>query len=474
MSTKRIYQVLLLFSITLIISCNSKEEKKEDAQLSEKTKQPNIVLIIADDLGWSDLGCYGNTYFETPHLDSLAQAGVRFTNTYAACHVCSPTRASILTGRYPARVGLTNYLYGTKTVEASPVLPADFKDRLPLEEITIAEELKKRNYKTALIGKWHLGENTSFGESDPKFHGFDVTEGFDYELNQVDDTYKWFKIGDATKAYELPHLTDEITHNAQKFIEKNRDTTFFLTVAHFAVHMPLQGKDSLIEKYRNKKNPRPKDFSPIYGAMLDQLDSSVGAIMASLSENNLLDNTLVVFVSDNGGLSVSEGGIKPTDNAPLRAGKGTIYEGGLRVPMIASWPGKIPPQTVDSSIISTIDLYPSFLSLADDSLQIDHKIDGINVMDAFYGKPLEREGAIYWHYPHFSNQGGKPNAAIRKGDYKLILSLEDGSVALYNLTKDIGETTNLAEEMPELTQELKDSILVWQKEVNANMPKPKE
>ncbi|MBS9462585.1 sulfatase [Flagellimonas sp. 389] len=464
---KKIVGVLIL-SIC-ITSCKYKKNNSTDSPI-ETQRKPNIVLIVADDLGWSDLGVYGNTYFESPNLDELARNGMRFDNAYAGSHVCSPTRASLLTGRYPARVGLTNYLYGTKQVEDSPVLPAEYENHLPLDEITIAEELKKDGYKTALIGKWHLGENTTFGKSDPKFQGFDITEGFDYELLPVNETYKWYKIGDNTEAYELPHITDEITQNSIKFIEQNKDTTFFMTVAHFAVHLPLQGDSTLVAKYKMKENPRPNDFNPVYGAMIEQMDTSVGKIVKSLEENGLMENTLLVFVSDNGGLAVGEAGRKPTVNDPLRSGKGTMYEGGLRVPMIAYWKGNWEGGYVNSSVISTIDIFPTFLKLVREDENVPQTIDGENKLKAFEaGETLTRE-SLYFHYPHFSNQGGRPKAALRLGDMKLILSLEDETTELYDLKNDLGEQEDLSTEFPDVTSQMKESIVKWLDDTNAPMP----
>ncbi|MGB5822212.1 MAG: sulfatase [Saonia sp.] len=464
---KKILGFLIMF--ICIISCGDKKSQSTDGPV-EMQKKPNIVLIVADDLGWSDLGCYGNTFFESPNLDKLASNGMKFDNAYAGSHVCSPTRASLLTGRYPVRVGLTNYLYGTKTVEESPVLPANYVDHLPLKEVTIAEELKKDGYKTALIGKWHLGENTTFGQSDPKFQGFDITAGFDYELLPEEETYKWYKIGDTTKAYELPHLTNEITQNSIKFIEQHKDTTFFLTVAHFAVHLPLQGDSTLVEKYKKKKNPRADDFNPVYGAMIEQMDASVGQIIKSLEDNGLMDNTLIVFVSDNGGLAVGEAGSKPTVNDPLRAGKGTMYEGGIRVPMIAFWKGRMEGGYINSSVVSTIDIFPTFLKLARGDENVPQTIDGENKLQAFESEEVLERNSLYFHYPHFSNQGGRPTAALRKGNMKLILSLEDNTTELYDLGNDLGEKENLNRKYPEVASAMKDSILQWLDQTNAPMP----
>lgn len=458
---------LKILGLGLLLTGISCEQKTKEP---EKLKSPNIVVIVADDLGWADLGVYGNPFFESPHLDDMAKKGMRFTNAYSGSHVCSPTRASLLTGRNPARIGLTNYLFGTKELEDSPVLPAQFVDHLPLAEITIAEELKKDGYKTALMGKWHLGENTTFGMSDPKFQGFDVTEGFDYELLPVEDTYKWYKIGNQENAYELPYLTNKITQNSIDFIEKNKDTTFFLTVAHFAVHLPLQGKPSLVEKYKNKTNPRPDDYHPVYAAMIEQMDESVGAILASLEENGVLENTLVLFVSDNGGLAVGEAGDKPTVNDPLRAGKGTMYEGGIRVPMIAYWKGNFEGGYVNPSTVSTMDIFPTLLQVARGTNEVEQTIDGENRLTAFKSSDAIDRKPIYFHYPHFSNQGGRPKTVILENNYKLIKSLETGDTELYDLKADVEEANDLSATMPKLTKRLSDSIVTWQKRVNAPMP----
>ncbi|WP_422860761.1 sulfatase [Flagellimonas sp. S174] len=463
---KRIVVIFILPCFLLACMETGKEQRKDAGEI----KNPNIVLIVADDLGWSDLGIYGNTYFESPNLDKLAMKGIRFDNAYAGSHVCSPTRASLLTGRYPARVGLTNYIYGTKTLKSSPVYPADYVNHLPLDEITIAEELKKDGYKTALMGKWHLGENTTFGKSDPKFQGFDITEGFDYELLPIDKTYKWYKIGDDTQAYELPYLTNEITQNSIKFIERNRDTTFFMTVAHFAVHLPLQGDSTLVAKYKMKENPKPNDFNPVYGAMIEQMDASVGQIVKSLEENGLMENTLILFVSDNGGLAIGEAGGKPTVNDPLRSGKGTMYEGGLRVPMIAYWKGHFEGGFVNSSVLSTIDVFPTVMELVRGNGEVAQIIDGESKLKAFESDVKLTRESLYFHYPHFSNQGGRPKAALRKGDMKLILSLEDGTTELYDLKNDLGEKENLSKKFPDIASQMKDSIVKWLYETNAPMP----
>ncbi|MFS4418728.1 sulfatase [Maribacter sp. 2307ULW6-5] len=461
----------LVVALALVVLTSCKENK---TSMDQPKALPNIVLIVVDDLGWADLGSYGNTYFESPHLDALAQKGVRFTRAYSGGHVCSPTRASLLTGRNPARIGLTNYLYGNKELEDSPVLPASFVDHLPLTEITIAEELKKDGYKTGLMGKWHLGENTTFGMSDPKFQGFDVTEGFDYELLPVDNTYKWYKIGDTTNAFELPSITDEITKNSIEFIEENKDTTFFLTVAHFAVHLPLQGDSSLVAKYKAKANPRPEDYHPVYGAMIEQMDQSVGAILENLENNGLMENTLVLFVSDNGGLAIGEAGDKPTTNHPLRSGKGTMYEGGIRVPMIVYWKGNFEGGLLNASTISTTDIFPTLLEVVRGNVTVSQTLDGISRLEAFKSVDTLARKPLYFHYPHFSNQGGRPTSVIIEDQYKLITSLETGESELYHLSSDLGEHKDISNTLPDVTQRLNDSISIWQKNINAPMPISKQ
>ena len=456
--------ILSTFAFCCLWSC----KETEKSTFKHPKNQKNIVLIIADDLGYHDLGSYGNTYFETPHLDSLAQQGVQFTNMYSAGHVCSPTSASILTGQYPARVGVTNYILGKRTDKSSPVDPATYEDQLPKNTTTIAELLKDQGYATALMGKWHLGENTSFGVSDPKFHGFDTTLGFDYELLPVDETYKWFRINDGSEAYELPHLTNEITKNAVNYLDTIGTTPFFMTVAHYAVHIPLQGEHELIRKYEGKVNPRPGEYNATYGAMVESLDNSVGAILNALKANGLDNNTLVIFVSDNGGLALGEAGQQPTTNKPLRSGKGTMYEGGIKVPMIAYHPEYFESGKQDQRIVSTIDLFPTFLDFAG-LTEEPADTDGVSFLTSqndtkINGRPL------FWHYPHFSNQGGRPKSTIRKGSYKLIQSLEDQSVELFDLSKDPYETNDISATNATVTSELLQELENWRNEVNANMP----
>ncbi|GAA4468860.1 sulfatase [Nibrella saemangeumensis] len=435
--------------------------------------RPNILLIIADDLGVNDLGSYGNAYIETPHLDSLARSGLRFTNAYAACPVCSPSRASVLTGRYPARIGLTNFIIGKRTDPASPVLPADYLDHLPLSEVTLAEELKKDGYTTALVGKWHLGENTRPADSDPAKQGFDYVTDYDFGLLPRGQSYKWYRTGDRLTAYELPQLNERITAHALEYLRQPHKEPFFLMLTHYSPHLPLQATAGMKAKYERKPHPKPGKINPLYGAMVEELDGHVGRVLGELERQRLTSNTLVIFMSDNGGLAVDEAGDRqPTTNEPYRAGKGILYEGGVRIPLIVSGTGLGNLGTSDH-LLTTTDLFPTLLErVRGRATAFAAPIDGKSFAPLLTKQAVQARGPVFWHYPHFSNQGGRPSAAIRQGDYKLILSLENGQTELYDLRTDPGETTDLARKLPRQTAELKTKLLNWQRSVRANMPKP--
>ena len=432
---------------------------------------PNVLLIVADDLGGVDLGCYGNPFFETPNLDRFARSALRFTQAYAAAPVCSPSRTSMLTGRDPARVGLTNFIIGKRTDLASPVLPAPFLDHLPLSEITLAEEFKRDGYATALVGKWHLGENTQPARSNPDLQGFDYVTDFDFGLRPRGVSYDWYQEGDTLRAYRLPELNERITNHALDYLRKPHEKPFFMMLTHYAPHLPLQAAAEKEAKYRRKPNPKPGEFNPLYGAMVEELDDHVGRVLAELERSGLARNTVVIFVSDNGGVAVDEAGEKqPTTNAPFRAGKGLLYEGGVRIPLLVRWPGRTQPGVTDA-LVTTTDLFPTLLDLARGKpTAFDRPIDGRSFRPVLEGKKAPARGAVFWHYPHFSNQGGRPSAAVRRGNDKLILSLEDDSAQLFNLKTDPGETTDLAAREPKKAEELKALLKNWQRSVNANMP----
>jgi len=438
---------------------------------SAQNNKPNIVFILCDDMGWKDVGCYGNLNTETPNINKLAQSGIRFTQAYAACPVCSPTRASILTGKYPARLQLTNYIRGERKDENSPVLPANWKPWLEAQEITIAEILKKHGYTTGMVGKWHLGNDN--GQS-PWEQGFDFSRmigknGLDYYNYSIYlDSYKNEFTDNGTE-----YLTDKLTGYGVEFIEHNAKKPFFLYLAYSAPHVFIVPRGDKLNKYFRKYGNSDEKFNPYYSAMVESIDDGVGQILQTLDEQGLLENTLVVFTSDNGGLGLDELGPIPTNMAPLRKWKGHIYEGGTRVPAILSWPGKISHQTDSVHYFSSIDYLPTFCQLAGITA-IPQNVDGQSIVPLLLkttNQP-EAERPLFRHYPHFSNQLGRPAGAVRAGDYKLVELYETGALELYNLKNDISESNNLTGELPEKTKELHQLLVNWRKTVNAQMPVP--
>lgn len=423
----------------------------------------NVIVILADDLGCSDLGCYGNSFHETPHIDRLARSGLKFTSAYAACPVCSPTRASLMTGKLPARLQLTNYLKGKRELSGSPVLTADYADFLPLEEVTLAEELKKSGYATAAIGKWHLGDDAH----GPQKQGFDFciansgNKGY-FQLDKLVPPLGSVKPDD--------YLTDKLTDEACQFIDRQRERPFFLYLAHFAPHIPLQPKPQLLTKYQEKlkQHPAPAGsvHNPYYAAMIESLDAGVGRVLDTLEKNHLTDTTAVLFLSDNGGLSAKEGDHTPaTSNAPCRGGKGDLYEGGVRIPFLVRWPGITQPQSTSPETVSTADLLPTVCELTGRQPQPSTEtgpIDGRSFAAVLKtpASPLPPR-PLYWHYPHFANQGGRPAAAIRDGDWKLIESYETGDCELFNLRNDPEEKHNLASSEPQRALQLRQQLTRW-------------
>lgn len=435
---------------------------------SRSSKLPNVVFILIDDLGWSDIGCFGSDFHDTPNIDRLASDGMKFTDGYAACPVCSPTRASIMTGKYPARLQLTDFLKGRRSRVDSPILPAEYADYLPLEEVTIAEALKQVGYTTCHVGKWHLGHLPYYPEN----------QGFDYNIagsySGMPRSFfwpEWRGNPPITGRFEGEYLPDRMSDEAVKFIEGHKDKPFFLYLAHYSVHIPIEAKEELIRKYNFKK--KGKQNNPIYAAMVESIDQSVGKVMGKLKELGIDDNTAVFFMSDNGGLAVEEGRHTPaTTNAPLRAGKGYLYEGGIREPWIVKWPGMVKPGSVCTEPVSSVDFFPTICEMAGSGMKSYRDIDGVSIVPLLkQAGGLDRE-AIYWHYPHFSNQGGKPGGAVRKGDFKLIERYEDGALELFNLREDISEMNNIAQERPDKVNELHSLLIEWRKSVNANMPRP--
>jgi arylsulfatase A len=428
--------------------------------------QPNFLFILIDDMGWRDLGCYGSSFYETPNIDRFAKQAVRFTNAYAACPVCSPTRASILTGKYPARLQLTDWIPGRKQWPSSRLLTPPFKQELPLEEVTIAQVLKPLGYSSASIGKWHLGGPQFY----PDKHGFDLNVG-GTARGQPQSYFGPFNLPNLEGGSKDEYLTDRLSAEAEKFLEQNRSRPFFLYLPEFAVHTPLQAKQGVIERYQAKVRPGSPQHDPVYAAMISSLDENVGRILKKLDDLALSERTVVFFMSDNGGL-VYENKRKETvtSNAPLRAGKGHLYEGGIREPMMVRWPGVTKPGTTSDVPVISIDFFPTILELAGVRIDPNWSVDGLSLVPLFKGHGPPRRDALYWHYPHYSNQGGVPSGAVRAGDYKLIEFYEDGRLELYNLASDVRESRNLAQSDPRRAAELHEKLKRWRTAVGARMP----
>jgi arylsulfatase A-like enzyme len=433
-------------------------------------RPPNVVLIVADDLGWADLGCYGSTFHRTPNLDRMAAEGRRFTQAYAASPVCSPTRAALLTGRHPARLRITDWLPGRADRPAQKLLRPELRTELPADLPTLAEALKAAGYTSAHVGKWHLG-GEGFG---PEQRGFALNVAGDAAGSPLSHLAPFARGGRTMpglgNAPAGEYLTDRLTDEALRFIDANRDRPFFLYMPHFAVHIPMAAKPGLAGTFPQwDGTPHGGQENPIYAAMLASLDESAGRVLAKLKESGLGANTIVIFTSDNGGLATREGPNTPaTNNGPLREGKGYLYEGGLRVPLIVHWPGRVAPGVEDTPVWSA-DLNTTVRRVA--GLQADDPGDGVDLVGLLTeGRPLAPR-ALFWHYPHYSNQGGKPGGAVRDGDWKLIEFYENGRHELYDLKRDPREVNNLAGSRPETVRVLAGKLDGWRRSVGAAMPR---
>jgi arylsulfatase A-like enzyme len=445
----------------------------------------NILILLADDLGQRDLVCYHQgSFYETPNIDRLAAQGVRFSNGYSANPVCSPTRYALVTGKWPTRTGLTNFLPGNRTERFQG---APLTLQLPTSEITLAEALKPAGYHSVFVGKWHLGAN----ESDwPEHHGFDEN----IAGCSAGHPKSWFS------PYQNPRLKDGPT--GEFLTERLADETiaamkrakesgkpFFIYHAFYQVHIPLEAPADLVAKYEAKakrlglqaifkpeeqiqisansaREVRQNQTLPVYAAMVESMDHATGKILAALDALGLADNTLVIFTSDNGGLSTAEGA--PTSNLPFRAGKGWLYDGGIREPFIVRWPGVAVPGMVETTPVTTLDIFPTALDAAGVKTNAG---DGINLRPLLRGEKLAPRD-LYWHYPHYSNQGGFPGGAIRSGDWKLIERFEDGAVSLYDIKKDPGEKTDLSTEESQRTREMREKLHAWYRETGAKFLRP--
>lgn len=451
-------------------------------------ERPNVVVFLVDDLGYMDIGANNpNCFYETPNIDALAKSGMLFTDGYASCPVCSPSRVSMLTGKYPTRIGTTHLFPGKQGSKgrSGQFDPAPFLAELPLEQTTLAEALKKVGYSTFFAGKWHLGYGPDFR---PQKQGFDVNiggndKGGPYTGKKYFAPYKNPEIKEGPDG---EHLPARLARETSKFIKDNNDTPFLAYLSFYSVHTPLMGRKDLITKYKSKakalgmtpsekddfekimgasgreKKIRTKQTHFTYAAMVEAMDIAIGTVIDTLKTEGLWDNTLIVFTSDNGGLSTSEGW--PTSNKPLNGGKGWMYDGGIREPWIIRYPSITKEGSVSGEPISGIDLYPTVVKAAGG--QVDPEVDGVDLKPLLAGGEIERD-AIYWHYPHYSNQGGIPGGAIRQGDFKLLENYENGSVALYNMKEDIGELNDLSKEYPEKVVEMKAKLHAWYKSHDA-------
>lgn len=460
--------------------------------------QPNIIFLLIDDLGWRDLGCYGSTFYETPNLDRLAAEGMLFTDAYAACPVCSPTRASIMTGKYPATLGITDWIDWADAIHPArgKLIDVPYLKELPTSETTIASRLRDAGYATWHVGKWHLG-----GEGHhPENHGFDVNIGGCHLGSPTQGGYfSPYTIPVLENGPDGEYLTDRLTDDAINLLNSHcaqpTKQPFFLNFWHYAVHTPIQAKAIDIDKYVAKAKAlglnqeealEPGDFfptehkkhlrimrrrfqsDPIYAAMVENLDWNIGRLLAALDEVGATNETIIIFTSDNGGLATAEG--SPTCNAPLAEGKGWMYEGGTREPLLVKWPGVVAPSSTCKTPVSSPDFFPTLLEIAGASATRELPIEGVSIQPLLKGEKELGRDAIYWHYPHYGNQGGTPGSSVRAGDYKLIEFFEDGRLELYNLRTDLSEETNLIEEEPEIAQRLHHLLSEWRTSVEAKMP----
>ena len=477
-SSLSIVMLLGLFGSTSGASASNRDGDREPA-----TDRPNVVLIVADDLGWADIAPNNpETFYRTPNLSRLAARGIRFTNAYAAAPVCSPTRGSIMTGRHPARTKTTDWFGGARS---GKLLPADYTQALPLEERTIAEMFYDAGYATFFAGKWHLGPEGYW----PEDQGFQVnrggwTRGGPYGGKKYFSPYGNPRLEDGEPG---EHLPDRLARETVEFMADQDGRPFLAVLSFYSVHTPLLAPDALVEDYRDRRKnvvvegPRwgrertrkvrlVQDHA-VYGAMVESMDAAVGKVLDGLEALGLVENTIVVFFSDNGGLSTSEG--HPTSNLPFRAGKGWLYEGGIREPCLMALPGGDATAKVSSIPITSHDLAPTLMELCDLPRETPRPLDGRSLVPILHGDEADWSRTnLYWHYPHYGNQGGAPSGAIRSGDLKLIEWFEDDQVELFDLATDPGETLDLANQRPDTVRRLRAALAGWRLGIGAEMPRP--
>lgn len=470
----------LVFIFFLLLSC--------EQELPKVKKKPNVVFILVDDLGLMDLSITGSKYYETPNIDKLAKSGVIFTQGYAASRVCSPSRASIMTGKFTARHGITDWI-GAKTGTEwrdygrhDKLLPPEYIHNLPKEDITLAEVMKKAGYKTFYSGKWHLGKEGSW----PEDHGFDINVGGWDKGSPIGGYFSPWENPKLQNQVDGENLSMRLAKETASFIRKNKDSSFFAFLSFYAVHGPIQTTNSKWKKYRKKalKNGiaksgyimetvlpvRQEQDNPIYAGLVESMDDAVAVVLDELRTQGLDNETIVVFTSDNGG--VASGDSFSTSNLPLRGGKGYQWEGGIREPYFIKVPWLENNGTENSYPVTGTDFYPTILDLTDIDLLPNQHVDGISLKPLLEGKEIGLERPLYWHYPHYGNQGGEPSSIIQENGWKLIHYWEDNREELYQLNTDIGEKNNIIENHSSVAEQMSEKLMAWLKDVNANIPRP--
>lgn len=469
-------RILLIFAFTLF-STNS------GFAANHSKRPPNVIVVLVDDLGWMDLSVQGSDFYKTPNIDHLAKTGTRFTDGYAACAVCSPTRAALMTGRHPHRLGITDWIRAEFQLGGRQGSNSDkpgYHDAglnyltpvnntfLPHSELTVAELVKPAGYTTCFIGKWHLGGKGNL----PTEQGFDENfGGWDYgQPPSYFDPYTNKRLPQGIPTLkprkEGEYLTDREADEAVGFINRNKDKPFLLYLSHYTVHTPIQAKQSVTDKYIPLKDGKGQD-NAVYASMLESLDDSMGRLLETLESNDLTDNTVIIFTGDNGGLDRND---NPTDNAPLKIGKGYATEGGIRVPWIVRWPGVTKAGSVNTTPITSVDLFPTIATITGSSVEENHQLDGKDLSDVLKGGQGPKR-SLYWHFPHYRHRGGAdPYSIVRNGDWKLIYYYDPMKVELYNLSNDIGEQHNLVDDKPEITGRLLRELKEHLEETDAKKP----
>ena len=470
----KITQLLAISTLAPLVlsSCNADENEEEQGK-------PNILFIVADDLGWKDVGYMGSEYYETPNIDRLAKQGMVFTNAYANAPNCAPTRACLMSGQYSPRHGIYTVNNADRGMDSlRKLMPIRNKTLLDTSIVTIAEALNRKGYVSASMGKWHLGDYPTHG---PESQGFDLNVAGSHWGHPFHGYFSPYYNHALEDGPEGEYLTDRLTDEAVKFIKDNRDEPFFLYLPYYSVHTPIQAKEQDIEKFR-KKVPWNGHNNPVYAAMIHGLDRGVGRLMNTLQQLELEKETIVIFYSDNGTLGgYEENGIVHRDitsQAPLRGGKGMFYEGGIRVPLVFRWPGKIEEGTECDTPVVSVDFYPTFLDILDIEKKEDKILDGKSMLPLFRQEGNFEREALYWHFPAYlqGNDGTfrtRPVSVIRSGNYKLMEFFEDERLELYNLEEDIGEENDLSDEMPDKTRELHQQLKNWREHIGAPVPQKK-